>query len=79
MTDYFYKNADADEIIFIHEGSGTLKTMYGHIDFGYGDYLVVPRGTIYQIHFVQENNRLLIVESTSAVTTPKGTETNSDN
>ena len=46
MENYFYKNADADEIIFVHEGSGTLKTLYGNIQFEYGDYLVVPRGII---------------------------------
>src|SRR5580698_7779795 len=51
MKDYFYKNADADEMIFVHEGSGTLKTMYGNIPFSYGDYLVIPRGTIYQLDF----------------------------
>lgn len=71
MTDYYFKNADADEVIFIHEGSGVLKTMYGNITFGYGDYLVVPRGTIYQLHFDSEDNRLLIVESTGPITTPK--------
>ncbi|MCF8244314.1 MAG: homogentisate 1,2-dioxygenase [Saprospiraceae bacterium] len=71
MSDYFYKNADADEVIFIHEGTGTLRTMYGNLDFSYGDYLVVPRGTTYQLAFNDENNRLLIVESTSPVTTPK--------
>src|SRR3982750_838167 len=56
VTDYFYKNADADEMIFVHEGSGVLKTMYGSIEFGYGDYLVIPRGTIYQVHFNNEDN-----------------------
>jgi len=69
-TDYFYKNADADEIIFIHVGTGVLKTMYGNIPFEYGDYLVIPRGTIYQIHFDGPDNRLFIVESTSPVITP---------
>ncbi|MEN9459555.1 MAG: hypothetical protein RL135_2178, partial [Bacteroidota bacterium] len=49
MTDYFYKNADADEVIFVHEGSGVLKTLYGQIPFEYGDYLVIPRGVIYQL------------------------------
>ena len=49
--DYFYKNADSDELLFIHHGSGTLKSTYGQIKFGYGDYLVIPRGTIYQIDF----------------------------
>ncbi len=71
MTDYFFKNADADEIIFVHEGQGTLRTMYGNIEFGYGDYLVIPRGTIYQMAFHNEANRLFIVESSSPVTTPK--------
>src|SRR5450432_3835220 len=58
MKDYFYKNTDADEMIFVHEGSGVLKTMYGELPFGYGDYLVIPRGTIYQIHFNDSHNRL---------------------
>lgn len=71
LTEYFYKNADADEVIFIHEGTGTLKTQYGQLTFSYGDYLVVPRGTIYQIEFNDENNRLFIVESFSPVTFPK--------
>jgi len=71
MTDYFFKNADADEVIFIHVGSGTLKTMYGSVPFSYGDYLVVPRGTIYQLHFDDPDNRLLIVESHGPITTPK--------
>ena len=71
MTDYFFKNADADEVIFIHKGDGTLKTMYGNLDFGYGDYVVVPRGTIYQLEFKGTDNRLLIVESTGPITSPK--------
>ncbi|MFT4665790.1 MAG: homogentisate 1,2-dioxygenase [Polaribacter sp.] len=71
FRDYFFKNADADEVIFIHEGSGTLRTMYGNIPFEYGDYLVIPRGTIYQMDFNDENNRLLIVESTSPIVTPE--------
>ncbi len=71
MTDYFFKNADADEVIFVHEGSGTLRTMYGNLRFEYGDYLVVPRGTVYQMHFDGPNNRLFIVESAGPVTTPK--------
>ena len=71
ITDYFYKNADGDEMIFIHEGTGTLKTMYGELTFGYGDYLIIPRGTMYQIHFNDENNRLFIVESFSPIRYPK--------
>jgi len=71
MTDYFYKNADADEVIFIHKGEGTLKTMYGNLDFAYGDYVVVPRGTTYQLEFKNQDNRLLIIESSGPITTPK--------
>ena len=71
MTGYYYKNADADEVIFIHEGSGTLRTMYGSLPFSYGDYVVIPRGTTHQLEFDGENNRLLIVESYGPITTPK--------
>jgi homogentisate 1,2-dioxygenase len=71
MTDYFYKNTMADEMIFIHEGSGVLKTGYGNINFEYGDYLIIPRGVIYQIHFNDEQNRLFIVESFSPIKAPK--------
>jgi len=71
MTNCFYKNADADEVFFVHQGSGVLKTQLGNINFAYGDYLVIPRGMIYQIHFNDANNRLFIVQSFSPVYTPK--------
>lgn len=71
MEDYFYKNADADELIFVHEGSGVLHTQYGQVPFGYGDYLVIPRGTIYQIKFEKDQNRLFILESLSPIRYPK--------
>lgn len=71
MTDYFYKNSQADEMIFIHEGTGKLKTGFGEIKFGYGDYLIIPRGTIYQVKFDTEQNRLFIVESFSPLRSPK--------
>lgn len=71
MTKYFYKNADADELLFIHKGTGTLKTLLGEIPFEYGDYLLIPRGMIYQIEFDTEDNRLLVTESYSPIYTPK--------
>lgn len=70
-TDYFYKNTDSDEMIFVHQGSGKLRTIYGNLDFKYGDYLIVPRGMIYKIDFDTEENRLFIVESHSPIYTPK--------
>jgi len=69
--DYFYRNSDSDEMLFIHVGSGKLRTMYGELQFKYGDYLIIPRGTTYQIDFDTENNRFLFIESASAITTPK--------
>jgi homogentisate 1,2-dioxygenase len=71
MKDYFYKNADADEVIFVHRGSGKLRTQLGNIDFAYGDYLVVPRGMIYQLEFNDDDNRLLIIQSFHPIFTPK--------
>ena len=71
MSDYFYKNAQQDEMVFIHEGSGTLYTQMGALAFGTGDYLIIPRGMIQQFHFDTEANRLFIVESGSPIYTPK--------
>lgn len=67
----FYKNADSDEMLFIHEGSGVVRTCYGELPFSYGDYIVLPRGTIYQIDFNSSDNRLFIVESFSPLRFPK--------
>ena len=71
MKDYFYKNVDADEVIFIHKGNGVLKTQLGNIKFGYGDYLIIPRGIIYQIEYETTDNRHLIIESFHPIYTPK--------
>ena len=80
LTKYFYKNADADELIFIHKGKGKLRTMMGNIPFEYGDYLIIPRGIIYQIEFDSSDNelekqtsenRLFYVESFAPFYTPK--------
>jgi len=71
MTSYFYKNADADEMLFIHKGTGTLRTLVGNIEFEYGDYLIIPRGMIYQIEFDTADNRILYSESFHPIYTPK--------
>ncbi|MBK6365475.1 MAG: homogentisate 1,2-dioxygenase [Saprospiraceae bacterium] len=70
-TPYFFKNADADEMIFVHKGSGVVKTMYGDLPFKYGDYIIIPRGTVYQVNFNTEDNLWLYVESFSPIFTPK--------
>ncbi len=71
ITEYFLKNADADEMIFVHKGSGRMKSLYGEVEFSYGDYLIIPRGTIFQLEFDDADNRLLIVESFSAIEIPR--------
>ena len=60
--DYFYKNTDGDEVIFVHKGTGTLRSFVGNINFKEGDYLVIPRGMIYTMKFDTPENRLFIVE-----------------
>lgn len=81
LTNYFFKNADADELLFVHRGSGTLRTQLGNIRFEYGDYLIIPRGMIYQIEFDNSNadkkadivtdNFLLVAESYHPIYSPK--------
>ena len=71
MKNYFYKNADADEMLFIHKGKGTLRTFMGNIPFEYGDYLIIPRGMIYQMDFETTDNRIFYVESFAPFYTPK--------
>lgn len=71
MKTYFYKNADADEMLFIHKGKGTLRTFMGNIPFEYGDYLIIPRGMIYQMEFETNENRIFYVESYSPFYTPQ--------
>lgn len=71
MKNYFYKNADADEMIFVHKGKGILRTFMGNIPFEYGDYLIIPRGMIYQMDFETTDNRLFYVESYAPFYTPK--------
>lgn len=68
--DYFYKNGEHDELLFIHQGEGYVQTMFGRLDFGYGDYIYIPRGTIYQMVFETDQNKMLTVDSTGPVDIP---------
>ncbi len=71
MKEYFFKNSFHHEMIFVHWGSGTLKTVYGRLDFRKGDHLIIPKATIYQIEFDNKDNRLFIVESLFPFRYPK--------
>ena len=67
----FYKNTELDEILFVHDGSGMLRTMYGNITVKPGDYLVIPRGTIYRLDFDQFPVRMISIETVGPVVTPR--------
>lgn len=69
--DYFYKNAEGDEVLFVHDGSGRLISQFGVIEFRQGDYVVIPRTVIYKLEFNEGPLRLLIIESASPVETVK--------
>jgi homogentisate 1,2-dioxygenase len=67
----FYKNADGDEILFIHDGKGTMESLFGTVAFEPGDYLVVPRGTIYKLNFETLPVRMLALETFGPVEIPR--------
>ncbi|HEX5795146.1 MAG TPA: homogentisate 1,2-dioxygenase, partial [Geminicoccaceae bacterium] len=47
--DHLARNGDGDQLIFVHEGAGDLFCDYGHLEFQAGDYLVLPRSTMWRI------------------------------
>ncbi len=65
----FYRNADFDEMYFIHDGSGVIETVYGHIPYSKGDYVIIPRGTTYKLYLMTET-KILKVESHSEFEQP---------
>jgi homogentisate 1,2-dioxygenase len=66
----FYRNGEGDEVIFVHEGSGTLETIFGDVPYAPGDYVVVPRGTTYR--FACEGpQRHLVFESPGLIEIPR--------
>lgn len=69
--DYFYKNADGDEVFFIHDGKGVLISQFGKLPVQKGDYVVIPRTVIYKFEFEEGPLRLLVIESSSPIETPR--------
>lgn len=67
---YFYRNADGDELLFVHQGEGELETIFGTISYRQGDYLVIPIGTTYRI-VPSAPSRFLVIESQSDIVPPK--------
>jgi len=69
--DYFYRNAQAYECWFAHEGSGTLHTQFGTLPFRPGDYIVIPYGTTWQMQLNDGEARFFVIESPSQIHAPK--------
>ena len=67
---YFYRNGEQDEVLFVHAGEGRLETVFGTLAYRAGDYLVIPMGTTYRVVW-DTPSRFLVIESASAVETPK--------
>ncbi|MEK6233241.1 MAG: cupin domain-containing protein, partial [Planctomycetales bacterium] len=66
----FYRNAGADEVVYVCEGQGVLESQMGETPFRSGDYLVIPRGIIHRYRLDSEETRLLIIESRGQVSPP---------
>jgi homogentisate 1,2-dioxygenase len=70
QMDYFFRNGEGDEVIFVHEGSGTLQTTFGDVPYKEGDYIVVPRGTTYRFDPVGAQ-RYLVFETPGLIEIPR--------
>jgi homogentisate 1,2-dioxygenase len=68
--EYFYRNAQGDEVVYVSDGAGVLESPFGRLVFGRGDYLVVPRGIVHRYRFTEGPTRLLVIESAGFVRTP---------
>ena len=69
--DFFYRNAQADELVYVAEGAGVLESQMGELPFRRGDYLVIPWGILHRYRFTEQGLRLLVIESHSYIRTPK--------
>jgi homogentisate 1,2-dioxygenase len=68
--EYFFRNGEHDEVVFVHEGSGTLETIFGDVPYRDGDYVVIPRGTTYRFR-PEGEQRHLVFESPGLITIPR--------
>lgn len=64
------RNGDGDELLFVHAGAGSLYCDYGHLEFTGGDYIVIPRGTMWRLTVTQPVSALLIECTNGSYTLP---------
>ncbi|MEK6919883.1 MAG: homogentisate 1,2-dioxygenase [Thermoproteota archaeon] len=69
--DWFFRNAQGDELYFVHEGKGVLESVFGLLPFREGDFIVVPRGTTYRITLEGKENRFLVTDSAGPIEVPR--------
>lgn len=68
---YFFRNADADELLFVHQGKGIFESDFGDLPYEVGDYLAIPRGTSYRLSPAKNSStELLTIESFSELRFP---------
>ena len=63
--DHLVRNGDGDELLFFHTGAGDLYCDYGRLAYGDGDYVVLPRGTMWRLA-PSEPTEILMIEATNA-------------
>lgn len=68
--DYFYRNSQAYETWWVHDGSGVLKSQFGNLPFRKGDYIVIPFGTTWQME-LNEETKFFTIENPSQLEPPK--------
>jgi len=68
---FYFRNADGDELVFVHRGAGRIETDFGPLEFEPGDYVVLPRAVTYRVVPETEDNFFLIVESKSEFEPPE--------
>jgi homogentisate 1,2-dioxygenase len=68
--EFFYRNAQGDELVFVSEGRGILESPMGELPFHSGDYIVIPRGILHRYRFDPGRIRFLIIESAGELRTP---------
>ena len=68
--DYFYRSGHFDELFYIQYGSGVISTNFGDLKYSSGDYVIIPKGVIYNIKYTK-NTKMLVVESNSSINSPK--------
>lgn len=69
--EFYYRNSDGDEVLFVHYGTGKIETMFGTLTYGKGDYIIIPVGTIYKVIPDDGETKFLVIETTSWITSPR--------